>query len=236
LSAGKYNTNTNKRELLNLVPNRLHPLVTGLYYTVNPPNPNGTSRFPHIIDSVPDTLPPEHYSNLEVIPHRDKLLEHVSEGSTVAEIGVATGGFAEKIYSTTHPDKLCLIDTWPDESEKETVEELFCSAIRDNEVEVIREDSVVALTDMDDNCLDFAYLDTTHLYKDTLDELEALDEKVSANGMIAGHDFTVGNIATRQMFGVIPAVFEFCVKRGWEMRYLTLESHGHFSFALTKLD
>jgi hypothetical protein len=49
-----------------------------------------------------------------------------------------------------------------------------------------------ALAAMDDGHLDWAYLDSSHQFGETLEELRLLKRKVKAKGVICGHDFKTG--------------------------------------------
>lgn len=51
-------------------------------------------------------------------------------------------------------------------------------------------------------------------------------------GIIAGHDFIVGEIDVPWKYGVIEAVYEFCKKYNWEIIYLTMERGISPSFAI----
>lgn len=218
-----------REKVLDSVPERIHPLLTGLYFTMFPME--GPTR-PHRLDSVPDSLPEEHFSNIEVVATREDLLEHLPSGGTVSEIGVASGYFASKIHQLTDPDTLHLVDLWNDESDLNAVTAEFEDEIARGDVVLHQKDSLAALRDFEDDHFDWVYIDTTHLYRHTLRELELSERKVKPGGLIAGHDYSVGNWPTEQMNGVIPAVHQFCVDYDWELKYMTLESNGIDSFAV----
>ena len=69
----------------------------------------------------------------------------------------------------------------------------------------------------------------------TREELVKYASKVKRDGIIAGHDYTMGNWDSLNRYGVIEAVHEFCVKYGWELVYLTLESAENQSFAIKRI-
>jgi hypothetical protein len=73
------------------------------------------------------------------------------------------------------------------------------------------------------------------LYKTTTDELQSYHLKIKPNGIIAGHDFILGNWDGIVRYGVIEAVYEFCVKYNWEIIYLTTELYTNPSFAIRKI-
>ncbi len=69
----------------------------------------------------------------------------------------------------------------------------------------------------------------------TREELVKYAPKVKHNGIIAGHDYTMGNWDSLNKYGVIEAVHEFCVKYGWELVYLTVEPTENQSFAIKRI-
>lgn len=74
---------------------------------------------------------------------------------------------------------------------------------------------------------DFVYIDTTHIYEDTLAELNAAWGATRKGGVIAGHDFNLKGA------GVKKAVDEFCYERGLE--YFVVDGDGLHSFYFFKL-
>lgn len=79
-------------------------------------------------------------------------------------------------------------------------------------------------------------IDTDHSYESTAAELALCDRVVARDGLIAGHDLCTRNIVAPVVHGVIPAAQEFCLTHGWRYDAGTPESHGHFSFCLSRLD
>ncbi len=86
-----------------------------------------------------------------------------------------------------------------------------------------------------DEYFDWIYIDTIHSFNITYAELMLSAQKVKRDGYILGHDFCTGNVITPVPYGVIEAVNKFCVEFEYRYRYLTLESHGHFSFCLQRI-
>ena len=79
------------------------------------------------------------------------------------------------------------------------------------------------------------YVDTSHSYKTTFEELERYSKKVKKGGYIAGHDYVIGNWDGLVRYGVIEAVYEFCVKHNWEIAFLTSELNDSPSFAIRRI-
>ncbi|WP_372586303.1 class I SAM-dependent methyltransferase [Salinibacter ruber] len=100
---------------------------------------------------------------------------------------------------------------------------------------MVKQKSEKWLTGLNDNYLDWVYIDTTHSYEQTKKELEVSAMKVRKYGLICGHDYCNGNVPKRLNYGVIPAVHEFCIRYNWRIKYLTLEASGARSFALERI-
>lgn len=184
-------------------------------------------------------LEAKHIANLRVLPDRHRMLDLLPKGAIVAEIGVDEGVFTEQILNRTSPRKLHLIDSWATErfhtGLKLAIEEKFSARIAEGSLAVHRGLSTEVLSTFEDGYFDWVFIDTNHQYGTTRDELALAERKVKAGGIIAGHDYTLGNWVKGLRYGVIEAVREFCVRRDWEFIYQTCEPDGFHSFALRKL-
>lgn len=223
---------------MDLIPERAYPLLKGAYASVfYEPN---RIRAPHGRDSVPETLSKEHVRDAEVVPSREEMLEAFPQGGRVAELGADEGDFSEKILSVTDPDELYLIDVWGSQEYSDRsvgeVKTRYADRIADGTVELLPERPDVALERFEDGFFDWVYIDTTHTYEQTLKELQIGRRKVKPDGVIAGHDYCLGDVPEGRWYGVIPAVHEFCAESEWKLTYLSLETHGHSSFAIQPID
>lgn len=183
-------------------------------------------------------LEPRHVENCKVLTDRVALLELLPHNAVVAEIGVAFGDFSQQILEIAQPAKLHLIDAWEGErygSGLETIETKFAAQIKREQVVVSRGYSTDRLAEFPDDYFDWVYIDTSHSYSTTRDELALAEKKVKRGGLIAGHDFCKGNVVAPVVYGVVQACGEFCLNRGWGYKYLTLETHGDFSFCIERL-
>lgn len=204
------------------------PLIQGIRESV------GTGEdIPYIL------LQEEHIANLRVVLDRNAMLSYLPSEAVVAEVGVAEGGFSQRILQFANPKKLYLIDAW-DEARytglHTTVNAKLKSEISEGRVEIRRGLSTSVLPTFDDHTFDWVFLDTDHTYETTRDELEICQTKVKPGGLICGHDYITGDWKMRNRYGVVEAVNEFCVKKGWEMVFVTHETHRHLSYALRKLN
>jgi hypothetical protein len=109
---------------------------------------------------------------------------------------------------------------------------------------MIRATSKVASKLFVDNSLDFAYIDANHAYDFVKEDIELWYPKVKKGGYLCGHDYLDldwyndpnflenkkdkhiwGNNTYHGMFGVNPAVDEFCKEHGYDLT-LTSEWFG----------
>lgn len=174
--------------------------------------------------------------NARLLATREQLLSFLPTGGVVAELGVDRGGFSQNILEINQPKKLHLVDVWqstryPEELFHE-VKARFQEEISDGKVEINQGLSTEVVTEFPDGYFDWIYIDTAHTYSVTKAELEAYLPKMKLGGVIAGHDFIVGEIDVPWRYGVIEAVYEFCGKYGWEIIYLTMERGISPSFAI----
>lgn len=180
----------------------------------------------------------ENIRNCRVLPERRQLIDLMPKSAVIAEVGVADGAFSKVIYEVAQPAEMILIDAWhtdayrPDEKK---VRDHFEHPDRAATTKVLKGFSTEVLATFPDGYFDWIYIDTNHSYETTRDELLLAERLVKEGGRILGHDFCLGNISKPAVFGVIPAVNEFCVKRAWEFEYLTLETNGFHSFCLRKM-
>ena len=150
--------------------------------------------------------------------NREDLLramrKHFGPGSTGAEIGVFCGDFSRDILRVLEPAQLHLVDLFEG---KVTSGDVNGQHMRTVDMAVIRgeldalgepvvtwaADSVEWLRQVGAGTLDWVYVDTTHEYERTREELYAALRAVRNGGWICGHDFS------RAFPGVVRAVTEF---------------------------
>jgi hypothetical protein len=186
------------------------------------------------------SLEEKHITNTRVLLDRCELLKLLPKNSVCAEIGVDRGEFTSEILKLTHPRKIHLIDLWGDSQRyhdglKLAVQQKFEAQINEGLIKVDVGYSIDVLSNFPDKYFDWVYLDTDHTYQTTSKELTLLEKKVVEGGIIAGHDFTLGNWVGDFRYGVIEAVHEFCVRENWEIIFLTMEVHQFRSFAIRKI-
>lgn len=143
------------------------------------------------------------------------------------EIGVQSGTFSEKIFSTWQIcEKFYLVDLWkhqPDEIYYDAAnfddsrhEEYYVECRNrfskynnnnnNNKYEFIRKSSEEASRLFPDEYFDFIYIDANHSYDAVMNDLKNWYPKIKKNGIFCGHDYEDNETAR---FGVKSAVDSF---------------------------
>jgi hypothetical protein len=141
---------------------------------------------------------------------------------TAVELGVDKGTFSKVIIEELGAEFLYLIDLWgtprygQDKFEHVMKLQEEWNAETDCTVRIKRMDSLAAADSFVDGTLDFVYIDTVHDYEHTLAELRAWAPKLAEHGILAGHDYVIGNREGRKRYGVIEAVATFCHESDWK--------------------
>ncbi len=182
----------------------------------------------------------KHLNHLTSLTSRMELLKRLPQNGIVAEIGVNKGNFSKEILSLCAPEKLVLMDIWASKRYHgglfDDVKKKFESEISIGKVEIIRDLSFGGIANCPDQYFDWVYLDTDHTFDTTRRELELLRPKMKKGGIIAGHDYIIGNWNAGYRYGVVEAVREFCLTYNWEMIFLTHELEDHPSFAIREIE
>ena len=184
-------------------------------------------------------LTKKHMENCELLLDRLEMLSKLKKRGKIAEIGVDQGEFSELILKVTEPDLLHLVDIWDSKRYHgglfKKVTSKFKNLIDLESIQIHRKLSTDAADDFEDDYFDWIYIDTTHSYDTTREELVKYAPKIKHDGIIAGHDYTMGIWSSLNRYGVIEAVHEFCVKYEWELVYLTVEPTENQSFAIRRI-
>lgn len=194
---------------------------------------NTVNQMPNIL------LEQKHVNNAKILLNREELLKNFPKNSICAEIGVAKGDFSQLILQINKPKKLHLVDAWHskryDSSLENLIKQKFAPGIESNQIVLNKGLSTDILPEFEDHYFDWVYIDTAHDYNITAQELSICSKKVKKGGIIAGHDFSMGNWIEGVIYGVINAVYEFCKKNDWEILYITAELVEK-SFAIRKIN
>jgi len=184
-------------------------------------------------------LSDKHVRNCELLLNRARLLAKLPRWAVTAELGVDHAAFSEEILRVAQPQTLHLVDLWNTDRYHdglfENTKAKFAQPIADGRVRIHRKNSIAAADDFADGYFDWIYVDTDHSYETTAQELRRYASKVKDDGIIAGHDYTMGNWVSSYRYGVIEALHEFCVEQNWEFVYLTMDLFESQSFAIRRI-
>ncbi|MGB7343558.1 MAG: class I SAM-dependent methyltransferase [Pirellulaceae bacterium] len=193
-----------------------------------------------IVGSLPNApLGQQHVANCQMVLNRAEMLRRLPQGGVVAELGVDRAAFSHQLLEILQPERLHLVDVWESERYNDglfrQVTDDFNKEIEQGRIQIHRKLSTQAATDFQDDVFDMVYIDTDHTYQTTRDELLKYAPKVKADGILAGHDYSMGNWVGAFRYGVIEAVHEFCIKENWELVYVTADTVEGQSFAIRRI-
>lgn len=111
-----------------------------------------------------------------------------------AEIGVREGHFSRYIVENTDIQKWYAIDPWENNPELGNADEAYRIAKEmfqpfGERIEMIKEYSPKAADFIEDNSLDFIYIDGMHTYNEVKADINAWWPKLKFGGIFAGHDY-----------------------------------------------
>jgi len=116
-----------------------------------------------------------------------------------AEIGTAKGGYARTLAQFNPECSLYCIDPWESYSElkdwqdQDQLDEYYLGAkwrLRSYpEVRIIKSYSMDALSQFDDDSLDFVYIDANHGFPYVAEDVYFWSQKVRTGGIVSGHDY-----------------------------------------------
>lgn len=161
-------------------------------------------------------------------PRTPFVREVLPKGGVGAELGVFRGHFSPVLFEHAEPTRLLLVDPWylltpewhwgaGDRSTVNAVRRILKQWKREIErgtVTVHIGDDRDVLRTLDDGALDWVYIDSSHAYGHTLDELHLLDSKVRPGGVIAGDDWQPD--PAHKHHGIHRAVCEFAAEHDYE--------------------
>lgn len=166
---------------------------------------------------------------------REWILEYAKQDGIGAELGVFEGSFSAVLASKLRPKKLFLVDPWwklhgdryPDlgpytdygRLETRTAYESAVRAVdryREScDIQIVIERSQEFLRSYDGPLFDWIYLDSSHQYEETLQELLLAERKLAPNAVILGDDWK--SDPRHRHYGVFMAVQEFVRREKFEI-------------------
>lgn len=176
------------------------------------------------------------------LANRSEMLEHFPKNSVGAEIGVDLAKFSMRMVKIINPKLLWLVDFWhpsvlstyPDYHPN--LEKLAITAriaiehvlkpMAAGQVRVLCATSFNAARLVENESLDWVFIDAGHLFHETYTDLMLWYPKVKVGGIVSGHDF----FRASPMFGVERAVRDFVQWVGNPKINYTTERAGSFWF------
>jgi hypothetical protein len=172
------------------------------------------------------------------------------EGMVGCELGVFAGEFAESLVRR-NPKHLTLIDCWssPDgmlfsgdvdgnngvSLSQDYLYSLVNSRFAEHKnVTVLRGWTYDLIPTVEDNSLDYVYIDADHSYEGMKRDLKLIQSKLKPDGLLMGHDYEM-NFAKAKIawkFGVQQAVDEFCQETDYRLMAKAMD--GCVSFCLQR--
>jgi len=167
-------------------------------------------------------LPASKLEGCEVLPNRFELLEKVSKGGVMAEIGVDRGDFSLRILNTCNPEKLHLFDI----DISRLVNPTILKGLEDGSGRLKTHvgDSSTNISKMPDGYFDMVYLDGDHEYEGVMKDIMAVLPKMKPDGVILFNDYAVWSATSMFHCGVARAIHELCLNHPWKFRYIALQT------------
>jgi SAM-dependent methyltransferase len=182
--------------------------------TQSHPSPPVSGRRPRQQSILPARLRAKTVRVREGLARRSQrrvILARLPRAGVGAEIGTWKGDFTAKLLGRTRPRQLYLIDPWayrqestykhamygdrtPGEQERldgiyESVLNRFSAEIESGQVVVRRLRSTDAAADLEDDSLDWVYIDGDHTYEAVKSDLQTYLRVVKPGGVLAGDDY-----------------------------------------------
>ncbi|OGH41728.1 MAG: hypothetical protein A3H79_00895 [Candidatus Levybacteria bacterium RIFCSPLOWO2_02_FULL_36_8b] len=152
--------------------------------------------------------------------NRQELAKYFAElgFKTGVEVGVYKGGYSIDLCLANPELKLYCVDIWgindqlSSEKNKRIHQKIYKYAkwklARHNTV-LIRDFSINAAKQFDDNSLDFVYIDSNHAYNEVSQDIAGWTGKIRPGGIVSGHDY--------DWVDVKKAVDEFILKHNYKL-------------------
>ncbi len=131
------------------------------------------------------------------------------------EVGVYRGKFSKALCTNNPTLELFGVDSWSvygnySEYEAQDLQEAYKAALAETKeynVKFIKESSMDAVKQFDDESLDFVFIDANHDFEHVVADISTWSKKVRKGGLVCGHDYVK---SSKFNFGVIDAVDGWC--------------------------
>lgn len=201
----------------------------------------------YVYEFIPEmaspNLPQKLLENCKMLASRELILKNLPKGGVMAEVGVASGYFTEKILKDLDPEKLFAIDLYnypnsssKDETHEEFYQNKFKKEIQNGALEMKKGYSWEVLKTFPDHYFDYIYLDADHSYDSVVQDLEQIKTKIKSTGIIQFNDYTTFNPIALMAFGVQKAVNEFMLQENYQMTHYSLNEQNFCDVVIKKID
>ena len=141
---------------------------------------------------------------IKSIDTKELMYDIIPKGGVGAELGVCRGSNAAQLYFRAKPAILFLVDTWKEATyirpphddpnlwygdHYDSVADIFKDEVSKGRVVLRKQPTTSFLSSLEDNCLDWVYVDANHHYQVVSRELDLAVKKVKSGGYIMGHDY-----------------------------------------------
>ena len=133
---------------------------------------------------------------------------------TGAEIGVLMARYSEILFQNIPGLKLYCVDSWRQIPHHRAVAEAAREKLATYNAVVIHKTSMEAVKDLDDESLDFVYIDANHRYRSVRDDITGWTKKVRKGGIVSGDDYYH---LPDSKYGVVEAVDEYVKIHGYDL-------------------
>lgn len=142
----------------------------------------------------------------------DRIAKELPSGCNIAEIGVADGHsalyLAERLHHHNKTFKLYMVDSM-DYGQYEQMKTIYTNIIKSGLgefIEVIPYESLEAVKKFNDGYLDFIYIDSSHTYEGTKEEIPAWYAKLKDGCILSGHDWNAKEVK-QAVEEIVPKTF-----------------------------
>jgi hypothetical protein len=199
-------------------------------------------------------LPADLVEGARLLPNRDAILPLLPQYGTIAEIGVALGGFTRKIIDCCQPAEFIAIDTFrlnelpifwgrpPVEyfcgkTHLAWFQDSFAPEIGAGTMRVLEGDSAEQMESLPDASVDVFYIDADHSYASVKRDLNVVIRKIKPDGWLVINDYIlIDQLGAEGPYGVIYATNEFMLEHRWAMQYFALQAHMFCDVVLRSCD
>jgi hypothetical protein len=183
------------------------------------------------------------FENAKLFQTRDELIEYCKQfiilNPVIAEVGVFQGYNSENLIQKLNPSKMFLIDTfstndhWTNKFNPKTHLKFIQDKFKTNSsVEIMQGLSWDCLEKLEDNSLDYIYLDAGHSYAEVKKDTELCLKKIKSGGIIQFNDYTNWSIVEKADYGVLDVVNEVILSQNVEVLGLGLHFKGYHDISL----